>query len=539
MRVTNNMLVNNLVSNVNRNLVNMSKKQDQLATGKKVHTASDDPVAASKIIKYRTDIAEYGQYERNTSDALSWLETTESTMMDINKVLQKARELTVKAANGTSTGDDIKKIGDEMRQLKNQIIMDANFSFAGRYVFSGYNTQEKLFNDDGTYKIGMTDIDINNPPTTRYQIGVGEEIKISTNGIDLFGYIPEEGPFVEKMPNELSADGIQSTKAEFKGDFSLNSDYTGTQITIDVDGQTYDLDMSNLDLSWVDTTKVSDVNSAKAIITAALKNAPANPVTVPQTKLSDSVDVYYDENDKLVLRSKNYGVVSISQTSGTSLGLTQDVPGNSTVEASLSMLQITDAEVGENFDNKEFLVTLNGKTERVTIGNVNPPQSVADLVVSLQSAFDSTYPVGSITVTEAAGVITFTTSGTSDGEIPSLEIHPVKAIKSKMIQDFDDVIEAIDNNDRDIVGAFITKMDEHMGKILTNLSDIGARTNRMELVVSRINENNITFTKLLSNSQDADMSEVIMYLKNSENVYRASLSAGARVIQPSLIDFLR
>jgi flagellar hook-associated protein 3 FlgL len=43
----------------------------------------------------------------------------------------------------------------------------------------------------------------------------------------------------------------------------------------------------------------------------------------------------------------------------------------------------------------------------------------------------------------------------------------------------------------------------------------------------------------MSKNEDVDMAEVIMRLKSEENVYRASLSAGARIIQPTLVDFLR
>jgi flagellar hook-associated protein 3 FlgL len=44
---------------------------------------------------------------------------------------------------------------------------------------------------------------------------------------------------------------------------------------------------------------------------------------------------------------------------------------------------------------------------------------------------------------------------------------------------------------------------------------------------------------LLSKEEDADITKVIIDLKAQENVHRAALSAGARIIQPSLVDFLR
>ena len=68
---------------------------------------------------------------------------------------------------------------------------------------------------------------------------------------------------------------------------------------------------------------------------------------------------------------------------------------------------------------------------------------------------------------------------------------------------------------------------------------VGARVNRLELQQSRLESIQETFTSLLSKTEDANMAEVIMQLQLQENVYRASLAAGARIIQPSLLDFLR
>lgn len=542
MRVTNNMLVNNLVSNVNRNLLNMSKMQDQLATGKKVHTASDDPVAASKIIKFRTDIAEYEQYERNTSDALSWLESTEGMMMNVNTVLQRARELAVRGANGTNANDDVEKIADEFEQLKKQLIMDGNFSFAGRYIFSGHHTEERLFNDDGTFFRGKTDNDINNPPITMYQIGVGEELQISTNGLNIFGYVEEEGVFVDKILTDTQT-GSESMRAEFRGNFDLDADYTTSgQITINVGTQGYDLDMSGLDLSIYDLNKVSDVTKAKETIVSALKNAPAVPVTTPASTLNSVADVYFSENDELVVRSKTFGAMIINQstTSGVSLGLSQTVPGSSKVEAQVKSGIIADSQVSSNFDGKQFQMVVNGVSRTVTIETVASPFGVTELTAAIQNSINKEFGSGKVTVSESGGQISFTTAESlPEGTKPSISIFPVKATKSKLISDFDEAIESIRNGDKNKLTSFIQVIDDNMSVVLTNLSDIGARTNRLDLVMNRINENNITFTKLLSNAQDADMSEVIMHLKNSENVYRASLSTGAKVIQPSLIDFLR
>lgn len=85
----------------------------------------------------------------------------------------------------------------------------------------------------------------------------------------------------------------------------------------------------------------------------------------------------------------------------------------------------------------------------------------------------------------------------------------------------------------------ITDLDNALSNVLRVRADVGARMNRLELSVNRLEDDNINFTKLMSDNEDVDSAETIMYLKSEENVYRASLAGGARIIQPSLVDFLR
>jgi flagellar hook-associated protein 3 FlgL len=78
-----------------------------------------------------------------------------------------------------------------------------------------------------------------------------------------------------------------------------------------------------------------------------------------------------------------------------------------------------------------------------------------------------------------------------------------------------------------------------MDNITRVRADVGARYNRLELTENRLSKNIYNFTKLMSENEDIDQAENIMLLKSEENVYQASLAGGARIIQPSLMDFLR
>jgi flagellar hook-associated protein 3 FlgL len=302
MRITNNMLINNMMLNLSGNLSKTQKYQQQLATGKKISLPSDDPIVASKSLKLRTDVAEIQQYRRNTDDATAWMEITEATMGQITNVVQRLREITNQAANGTNTDEDLKKITAESSQLKEQLVHLANATYAGRYVFSGYKTDKPLMDDDGNFNI-----DISNTEKIQFEVGIGDNIDVNVPGSDLFNN---------------GADGAAGTKGAFM----------------------------------------------------------------------------------------------------------------TTVDA---------------------------------------------------------------------------------------------------------IVAAMDNNDKDALTGLLGDLDVTMDNLLRVRAGLGARMNRVDLTSDRLDDDNVNFTKLMSKNEDVDIAEAIMNLSNEENVYKASLATGAKVIQQSLVDFLR
>lgn len=182
MRITNNMLINNMTYNLNGSLQRMEKLQYQTTTGKKFRVPSDDPIGASKSLKFNTDLSKVEQYQRNAKDATSWMKETEGALKEINEVLKRSYELTSQAANGTNSPDDLEKIKAEITELKGHVIQIANTTYAGRSIFTGYKTDQKLLNDDGTYNV-----DLNNDETFVYNVGVAETVNVNTLGNKVFG----------------------------------------------------------------------------------------------------------------------------------------------------------------------------------------------------------------------------------------------------------------------------------------------------------------------------------------------------------------
>jgi len=103
---------------------------------------------------------------------------------------------------------------------------------------------------------------------------------------------------------------------------------------------------------------------------------------------------------------------------------------------------------------------------------------------------------------------------------------------------FDQIITALQNGNHSGVSAQIANIESRMDKILNQQSEIGARVNRVELMQNRLKDLEINLTDLQSKTEDADFEKLIIDAKINENIYQASLSVGAKIITPSLVDFL-
>ena len=199
MRITNGMLITNMMRNYNKNLRNLVKLQEQLSSGKRILRPSDDPVATAKSLKIRSDLAYNQQYVSNADNAISWLESTEMALKDLGDVLQRARELAVKANNGNLTPEDRIVIADEIQQLKKHVIQVGNTTYAGRYIFAGYKTDQPAFTEQGNQLIYQGD-----DGKIAFEIGVGNRIDVNVVGGDGGAEIDKIYDVLERFENALT-----------------------------------------------------------------------------------------------------------------------------------------------------------------------------------------------------------------------------------------------------------------------------------------------------------------------------------------------
>lgn len=156
-RITNGMLVENYMTNTNRNLNNMQTLQKQLSSGKEINRPSDNPYKASRTMQLYTEIDANKQYNENIKDVSNWLDTTDTALNQMNNVLSRMRELMVTAGNGAYGPDEKKAIQDEVKELQNQICQIMNTNFDGSYIFGGTKSTSKPVMIDENGQIAYCD----------------------------------------------------------------------------------------------------------------------------------------------------------------------------------------------------------------------------------------------------------------------------------------------------------------------------------------------------------------------------------------------
>jgi flagellar hook-associated protein 3 FlgL len=129
--------------------VNLNQTQEQISTGKRVNNPSDDPVAAARILKLDQEVGRIETYQRNVGLAENRLQQEESSLSSMIDIVQRVRELTVQAGNGSLSANDRQSISAELKERLGQLADITNSRDAsGEYIFSGFQGATPAFAKD-------------------------------------------------------------------------------------------------------------------------------------------------------------------------------------------------------------------------------------------------------------------------------------------------------------------------------------------------------------------------------------------------------
>ncbi|MSS63219.1 flagellin N-terminal helical domain-containing protein [Velocimicrobium porci] len=208
----------------------LDKSLERLSSGYRINHAADDSAGMAISQKMKTQIAGLEQASRNASDGISVIQTAEGALTEVEAMLQRARELSVQAANGTNTAEDREAIQKEIDQLLQEIqrISD-DTEFNTKTLLNG-NVDRKSYSTNTQVKLLSAS---DNVPSKEYNITVtkkGEKASISGTGA-----LNATGPAVETqfiINGESVTIPANSTKDEIVARIRSTAEKVGAAVSV-------------------------------------------------------------------------------------------------------------------------------------------------------------------------------------------------------------------------------------------------------------------------------------------------------------------
>lgn len=214
----------------------VANTQQQVSTGKRILSPSDDPVASARALDVTNSQTINSQYATNRRSAKDSLSATEGALQNVTSLLQDVKELIVEAGSGVIDDTQRGYIATELQGRFDELVGLANSTDGvGNYLFSGYKATTQPFSTTAT---GAQYAGDQGP--RQLQVHTGRQIEVTENGNALFEQISSSGTFQASAASSNTGSGVIS-----KGTIADSSLLTGHNYEIDFTSATtfnvYDL----------------------------------------------------------------------------------------------------------------------------------------------------------------------------------------------------------------------------------------------------------------------------------------------------------
>jgi len=189
------------------------RTQEQIATGRRINSFAEDPVASRKVLREQANLRQVESGRRTSGDAQLMLENAESALIGVGDALQRVFELNIQLANDSYDAPQRRAGADEVRQLREQLVSLANTERNGRYLFSGLGNTPDPFQIDGTFNgdSGRLTVPVGRNTTVDATVAGGEPFLDPAGGRNTFESLAEledalrsnDGARINAMIDEL------------------------------------------------------------------------------------------------------------------------------------------------------------------------------------------------------------------------------------------------------------------------------------------------------------------------------------------------
>jgi flagellar hook-associated protein 3 FlgL len=331
MRISTAQFYETSATNYQRTYNNVITTGNEVSSEVKLNTAGDDPVGAARVLQLSQQSSMLNQYKTNISTVNSNMTQAETALSSINDALQTARELVIRASNGTFTDADRKANASELTQLQAQIVGVMNSQDAnGQYLFSGAKstTAPYSLNSDGSYSYQGDQTSINLP------IGDGLSVAGNTTGWDAF----EQAINTTRTSSTLTSPAVNDGKVSLSGGVVVSSSTYNDKF---VAGQPYSVAFLSSSQLKITDAAGNDV-TAEASQAGAFSSADASnqPISFRGVNLNLNINLTDAERTSTATADTALAGHSFQLAATPSSISTSRSPGNP------SAATITDASVG-------------------------------------------------------------------------------------------------------------------------------------------------------------------------------------------------
>lgn len=514
MRVTNKMLSNNYLTDMRRNMENMKTVQSQLSSGKEVSKPSDDPAKVARVMQLNTDIDANTQFNKNILNTSNWLDSTDTALSQLGDVYQKIREKLVSAGNAAFGPGERTSIKHEINQRVGEISQILNTSFDGKYIFAG---------TDGTDKPTATTTDVNG----NSQIGLN---------------VPSVTELVNSVKNYATT-----------ADSTYASDGTnlGNDIKAIVDAATTAAATSGATTSTVCTAIQTAANLQKTLdaTNASTIDGVAKPATDAINTINQISSGLNVEISQGVTMKYNVSATEImSYTDSTSSTSAQ----NSITDLLNSIINHLDGKNADGSAANPSSASITDTSGKNTL-TIADPTGTHDVTVNFTSGtslsvsssdathltiqLDNTDPLNNTAAQIQAKIHGLTgfsgfTANISSTEVPTPTTPTIGVITPAASTISSDPVNLLSNSD-------LQGITDAMNNLLKVRAEVGAKQNRMDSAKDENVQESYSMTEILSKTEDIDYAQKVMDFSTLQTVYMASLQTSAKIIQPSLLDYIK
>lgn len=206
LRVTQRSISASSSANLQHNLLQMQRLQEQLSSGRQLGRPSDSPTGAVSALRLRADLRRGEQLVRNANDGIGWLATADTTLTQGLEALGRVRELALRGRNAAMGDEDRAAIATEVEGLRDHLLALANTTYLGRPIFSGTSAAPAAYDATGTYQGDTGSISRTVLDGVSVQVNVTGPEVFGAAGADVFTVLTDLADHLRLDPTQLDGD---------------------------------------------------------------------------------------------------------------------------------------------------------------------------------------------------------------------------------------------------------------------------------------------------------------------------------------------